>query len=220
MDGSEITAAIDLAANMDDIVLEAVRKVIAMIQRVKEGFDKLPKVIKDGIPDIADAGTLDEDPDPANVDDDIADMDRCRGDIEDANAFSSIRVSANSFSSVREKAVMCGKMIESSQTFGEDCQGTIQSFLGVWDLNSAQDKVIEMCRLVRLGEMMKQFAEQIDRLIAATIAVMRAVKENAMKVDLSSPNKLIGSVASDVSNLINNMDDVKALGKKLKFWKK
>lgn len=100
---------------------------------------------------------------------DVADMDKCRGDIEEANVMSTLKASADGFSGVKDKAGICKDMITSSRAFAEDCQGTIESFMGVWDLRSAQDNILEMCRLVRLGEMMQQFAEQVDALVVAVV---------------------------------------------------
>ena len=56
------------------------------------------------------------------------------------------------------------------------------------------DKIIEMRRLVSLGELMKQFASQIKELLLAIVALMRAAREK-----LSSFN---------VNQLAENVDDV------------
>jgi hypothetical protein len=65
MDGDEIRLAIDLAMNMDDLIVACVKKVVIMIKKVTEGFANLPDVLREGIPE--NAGKSDDDPQPMDV---------------------------------------------------------------------------------------------------------------------------------------------------------
>jgi hypothetical protein len=65
MDGDEIRLAIDLAVNMDDLIVACVKKVVIMIKKVTEGFANLPDVLREGIPE--NAGKSDDDPQPMDV---------------------------------------------------------------------------------------------------------------------------------------------------------
>ena len=81
---------------------------------------------------------------------------------------------------------------------------TIESFMGVWDIQSAIDKIQEMCRIVKLGEMMKQFASQIKRLLMAVIDLMKASIDKFKSVALTDLN--IGNIAQQASDLVQNLN--------------
>ena len=213
-DGDEIQTMIDIAKNMDDIILNAVKKVIQMIKKVTQGFKELPDVIKEGIPE--DAGTQEDDPDPANVDDDVNELVTSRGAIEEANALEAIQQSSNGFSNVLNKVSKCQDMIVSSRSFAENCNTTIDSFMGVWDLEVAMNHLIEMKRLVKLGEMMEQFAREILKLVKAVIDVMKPVMDKIRNIDLI-PDKLEDAV----ENIGDALKDAGLDGRRIKkFGKK
>jgi hypothetical protein len=65
MDGDEIRLAIDLAMNMDDLIVACIKKVVIMIKKVTEGFANLPDMLRGGIPE--NAGKSDDDPQPMDV---------------------------------------------------------------------------------------------------------------------------------------------------------
>jgi hypothetical protein len=88
------------------------------------------------------------------------------------------------------------------EDFASNCSGTIESFMGVWDLESAMDKIKEMCRLVNMGELMKQFASQIKQLLLAIIALMKSAKEKLSSLDI----KDLG--LDSVSAMTENLDDL------------
>jgi hypothetical protein len=175
MDGDEIRLAIDLAMNMDNLIVACVKKVDIMIKKVTEGFANLPDVLREGIPE--NAGKSDDDPQPMDVEADVEELDRCRGAINDANDRGVVQAGSDAFSGVERKIGVCRDMIASSRGFAENCNSTIDSFMGVWDLPTAMDHLLEMCCLVKLGELMKQFAEQIMKLVRANIAVLKAALE-------------------------------------------
>lgn len=78
------------------------------------------------------------------------------------------------FAGVSSKVGVCRDMLDSVDGFSGSCLKTIDAFINVWDLESATTKIQEMCRLVNLGELMQQFAQQIKRLIFAVIELMNA----------------------------------------------
>jgi hypothetical protein len=87
-------------------------------------------------------------------------------------------------------------------------------FLGVWTLESTKDKIIEMCRLVNLGEMIKQFAAQIKTLLMSIIVLMRAAIDKFKNIDLADAmDDAVEQVADMVGNVCDSI-------KKLKFWEK
>mmetsp|Transcript_25800 Transcript_25800/g.38944 ORF Transcript_25800/g.38944 Transcript_25800/m.38944 type:complete len:582 (+) Transcript_25800:90-1835(+) len=184
MDGDEIKSMIDLAMSMDDIVLEAVQKIITMIQKVTEAFGNIPEVITEGISDMSEAGKADEDPDPADATEDVKELDANKSDIEAANPFQIIQASRAGISNVESKVLKTRDMIQQSRGFAESCNGNIDDFMGSWDLQKAMQKLIEMCRLVKLGEMLKQFAEQIRRVVKAVLDMLRALRDKIMNIDL------------------------------------
>jgi ubiquinone biosynthesis protein COQ9 len=56
--------------------------------------------------------------------------------------------------------------------------------MGVWDLPTAMDHLLEMCHLVKQGDLMKQFTEQIMKLVQANIAVLKAALEKICNFDV------------------------------------
>ena len=207
--GNEIREAIDLATGMDNLVMDCTAKVTSMVDRVSEGFQKLPPIITNGI-DMKEAGKRDQDPQPADVEKDISDLEESRQAIESAHILKACSAGMHGFSSVSQKAGVSKDMLELVESFSSDCSKTIESFMGVWDLESAMDKIKEMCRLVSLGELMKQFASQIKRLVVAIIALMQAAIKKFSSLNLKDLGlNDIASVANvgSISEGVNKVTD-------------
>jgi hypothetical protein len=224
--GGEIQEAIDLATNMDDLVLECSSKTTAMVDRVVEGFRNIPDILTEGI-EPENAGKQESDPAPVDVEEDIADLEAAKEAVESANVVSAARAGVQGFSGVSTKAGSCKDMLQLVQTFVSDCLATIESFMGAWDLESATNKIMEMCRLVTLGEVMKQFASQIKRLAIAMVSLMKASANKFESLDIGDITESIGHVKEHVEERIEDavddaVDAAKATAKrledKLKFW--
>uniref|UniRef100_A0A7S3L528 Uncharacterized protein n=1 Tax=Amphora coffeiformis TaxID=265554 RepID=A0A7S3L528_9STRA len=232
--GGEIQEAIDLAKNMDDLVLDCTGKTTAMVDRVVEGFSNIPDILTEGI-EPSTAGKQESDPEPVDVEADIQELETAKQAIESASVVKAARAGVAGFSGVSLKANSCNDMLELVQTFATDCFSTIESFMGAWDLESATNKIMEMCRLVSLGELMKQFASQIKRLAIAMIDLMKASATKFKSLDLSELGESVEDVKEKVEerlddlkedakarldNLKNEADALKDKFKdKLKFWK-
>jgi hypothetical protein len=196
-DGEEIKEAIALARSMDDLVMACTGKIVSMVDRVTEGFKNLPDILTDGI-NVVEKGKQADDPEAANMEKDITEIETARSAIEG---------------------------------FASSCSATIESFMGSWDLESAANKITEMCRLVNLGEMMKQFADQIKRLVVAMIALMTAAVEKFSKMDIKEIVGDIGDKVDDAMDMVKDKLDLEDIGEKvgdamgkmkgkLQFWKK
>ncbi|KAG7368978.1 hypothetical protein IV203_031721 [Nitzschia inconspicua] len=236
--GGEIQEAINFAKNMDDIVLECTSKSVAMVDRVVEGFRNMPQILTEGIEPAA-AGKEDSDPEPVDVENDIQELEEAKRAIESANVIGAAKAGVRGFSGVSSKTTACSNMIQLIQKFATDCLKTIESFMGSWDLEAATHKIMEMCRLVSLGELMKEFANQIERLTIAMIELMKASATKFRSLDLGNLNESLGKVQGALGGKFDNlagdaaerMDDLKADAKdaveavankvndKLKFWK-
>jgi gas vesicle protein len=236
--GGEIQEAIDLAKNMDDIVLECSGKTTAMVDRVVEGFRNIPEILTEGIEPNT-AGKHESDPEHVDVEGDITELEEAKVAIESANVVSAARAGVRGFAGVSAKAGACNDMLQLVQTFATDCIDTIESFMGAWDLEAATNKIMEMCRLVSLGELMKQFASQIKRLAIAMIELMRASASKYQSLDMGDLGERIEDVKEQVEERLENfkddagerLDDLKddaadiveaaanAVKDKLKFWK-
>ena len=90
------------------------------------------------------------------------------------------------FSSVIAKVDLCKEMLQCSMRFAQGCDGTIASFMASWNLQLAMEKIMEMCRIVNLGEMMKQFAKETKRLVLACVALMQTATDKFKTIDLKS----------------------------------
>lgn len=173
LDGSEIRAALDIATDMDDTLLGCVKSVLEMIKSVKEGVSSLPEVLQEGMP--SDAGSDENDPAPADLARDVQDVERCCQDVEGANPLSALATCVEGFTKVHDESIVCRDLIDSSQTFSSGCKDAIESFLGVWDLETAADRLLKMSRLAKLGEMLDQYAEEVMKLVKATIKLIKAI---------------------------------------------
>lgn len=233
--GGEIQDAIAVAKNMDTMVLECSRKSVAMVDRVIEGFNNLPEILTEGIEPVT-AGREDTDPEPVNVDKDIVELENAKRSIESADVVSAAQAGVRGFSGVSTKAGSCSEMIQLIQTFANNCLETIESFMGSWDLEAATNKIMEMCRLVSLGELMKSFAGQIERLAITMIELMKASASKFKSLDLGEIGESFGNIKEEVKdklddltgNAVERLDDLtddamgalaNSLNDKLKFWK-
>jgi hypothetical protein len=203
-EGGEIKKAIELAGTMDDLVLECVGKVVAMVERVSEGFQNLPDILTANV-NLEEEGKQNDDREPDDIEENIAQLEKSRGEIDESNIVSAAVKTVGGFRDVLDNEMSCQDMLTLVEGFTKNCSATIKSFLGVWDLNTAMVKITEMCRIVRLGELIKKFAEQIKRLLNAIIALMKsAIKKLSMD---------LGDAVDDIKDKIEDVTD------KLKFWK-
>jgi hypothetical protein len=114
-----------------------------------------------------------------------------------------VQASSDAFLGVERKIGVCRDMIASSRGFAENCNSTIDSCMGVWDLPTAMDHLLEMCRLVKLGELMKQFAEQIMKLVRANIAVLKAALEKIRNFDV-----VPDAIEDKIEDVVGGIKDV------------
>jgi len=174
-DGDEVTRSIDLARNMDDQVLSCVEKVVSLIDTVKQGWEGLPSIITDGIDDLVEAGKSDDDSSPADVEGDISELDACRGEVESAGLFETVQALLKSFTGVSDKVEVCKSMLSTAEGFSNGCSGTIAEFMGTWNLETMGDKIRQICRCAALGEMLRQFAEEVKRLVMSVIDLLETL---------------------------------------------
>jgi hypothetical protein len=206
-DGEEINTAITIATEMNDLVLQCTNKAMCMVDRVREGFANLPPIVIDGIEE--DAGEKESDPDEPDVENNIAALEASREAIENANLLVAVQAGTRGFINVADNVGIAKGLLALVQSFAETCMFTIESFMGVWNIQSAIDKIKEMCRIVKLGEMMKQFADQIKRLLLSVIALMKASIQKFKSVDISDLD--VKDLADQAVGLVQNLnlDDLK-----------
>jgi hypothetical protein len=126
-------------------------------------------------------------------------------------------VGVRGFRNVSEKTNVCKSMLEQVVAFTGNCDNVIATFMNVWDLESAGAKIAEMCNLVNLGKMIKQFAEQIKRLLMAIVTFLKTAFDKFTK-RLSEAMDDVGDALDAAKDKIE--DKVDALADKLMFWKK
>mmetsp|Transcript_45613 Transcript_45613/g.138612 ORF Transcript_45613/g.138612 Transcript_45613/m.138612 type:complete len:561 (-) Transcript_45613:69-1751(-) len=215
-----VPQAISLASSLDDTIEAALKRVVIMISRVTDGFDALPKEIQNGMSEEDRSGTSSKfwDPAPADVSRDVQELQQCQNAIDKADIFEAVSASSEGFSGVNDKFKLCHTLLQSSKSFVSDCQSTIDSFLGVWDLNAAQEKLLEMCRLVHLGKMMKQVAEQVMTLISANIRVMSSARDKIKSITNGFlPDDAQKILCSCVSEVTENMDTIRDVCRRLQI---
>ena len=87
-------------------------------------------------------------------------------------------------------------------------------------------KITEMCRLVKLGELIKKFAENIKRLLESIIALMKSMMkkltvDNLKKIDvgdaLDNAVDIVKDKLDDIG-LDNAADAIKDKLDDFKFW--
>jgi hypothetical protein len=181
----EIQDAVDLATNIDDEVLACTTQVLEMIQVVTDGFQKLPEILTKDL-DMKEAGkqivTDDGDDDDEffrslpDIENDVCEFESRSRALEDEDVFSASNTSISGFRDISSNTTeKCIQMITTLEAFANKCDGTIQSFLSIWNLDSAVIKINEMCRIISLGELMKEITNRIQR-------VMRVMKQYMMTV--------------------------------------
>jgi hypothetical protein len=213
-DGEEIRNAVGIAEIMDDLVLKCAEKAMSMIDRVKEGFANLPLIVTDGIP--PEAGKEGDDPEPVDVEQNVLDLEACKASIEGADVFHAVESGVRGFSDVSDKVGTAKELLCLIEGFAQSCLEAIESFMGVWDIESAKEKIIKLLRLANLGEMMNQFASQVKRLILAVIALMKSATTKFSNLKVKDLTSNLGQNVGQVLDLVHgvDVDDLK----KLKFW--
>jgi len=203
-DGVEIRSAIGIAETMDDLVVKCAEKAASMVDRVQEGFANLPPIVTDGIP--PDAGEEENDPKPANVERGISDLEACRVSIEGADMFHALTSGARGFSEVSIQVDSCTQLLGLIEGFAQSCLDAIESFMGVWDIESARAKIIKLLRLGNLGKMMKQVANQVKRLVFAVIALLKTAVNKFSDMNVNDLKGNIGKNLNQVLGFVKNVD--------------
>jgi hypothetical protein len=182
--GHKIQGAIDLAQSMDDLVLDCATNVVGMVDKVTSSVKELPPILMDGL-DVTQEGKEDGDPHPVQVDENVATLVEAQRNLEDANLLDAIKSGVKGFQGLSTQVSTCLDLLHSMNLFSENCAKSIDSFIKVWDLEATAKKINEMCRLVSLGELYRQFAEQVKRLIAAMLAFMKTAINKLTNISLS-----------------------------------
>jgi len=173
MRGEEIRAMLQLAEQMDELVVQCIEKVANMIRIVTEGFRGLPEIITDGISDLTAADTSDIAA-PANTERDIAELNAATEAINASNLLSAVSAGVKGFSGTAAKANVCNEMLCATQDFADNTSQTVEVFMGSWNLDVMGNKVQEIFRCVKLGTVMQQFSEQTKALVLSIVALLQA----------------------------------------------
>ncbi|CAJ1956899.1 unnamed protein product [Cylindrotheca closterium] len=212
--GDDLKDAISLATNMDEMIKECTSKVTSMVDRVQDGFKNLPDIITDGL-DVEAEGRDDHDAQPRGVDEDIRDLEASTQAMEKSDIFTACKTGASGLSSVSTTTESCTEMLLKVRDFSENCNSTIASFMGVWDLESAMIKIQEMCRMVALGNLMQEFARRIKGLVLAILGLLQATYKKLCTLELKDLGKnLTAGVATAVGGVLGS-DVGKLAGKNL-----
>jgi len=212
--GDDLKDAISLATNMDEMIVECTSKVTSMVDRVQEGFKNLPDIITDGL-DVEAEGRDDQDAQPRGVDEDIRELEASRQAMEKSDIFTAGKTGASGLSSVSSKTEACTEMLLSVRDFSEHCNSTIESFLGVWDLESAMTKIQEMCRMVALGNLMQEFARRIKGLVLAILGLLQATYKKLCTLELKDLGKNLKAGVTNAVGEVLGSDVGKLAGKNL-----
>ena len=207
--GGEIESAIDLVRNMDDEVVACADGMTQMVQKVEKGFANFPPILTQGM-DMRVAGRQDDDPEPLDVEQDVRELDEARVAIEESEVVTVIVAGRNGFKGVSEKSATCKDTLALVEEFSGTCRGAIDSFVSVWDVESAMGKVVEMCRLVNLGELMKQFSEQVKKLLLSILALLKAALDkfqNGIPDFPENVNEAIGAAKEGIEDAVDAVKD-------------
>jgi hypothetical protein len=191
-------------------------QVVSMIARVEAGFHGLPPIVTEGI-DMEQAGAGEDDPAPADTAGDIEEIKTCKGAIEEASLVNGIAAGVAGFEGTSAKAARCNEMLAMSQGFAEATTGTIEVFMGSWNLEVMGNKLTEICRCVELGSMMKQFAEETKALVLAIVALLQASMEKFGNMEMPALENLTAdsamSAAADIAESVGfDVPDLPSFG--------
>jgi hypothetical protein len=216
--GREIHDSVAIATTMDDTVLECSEKVVSMVERVTEGFTNFPSIITGGM-DLEEEGKQDDDPEVQDIEENLTKMQTSRDLIDTSDIITAAQASVDAYRNVAGNVHVIQEMLELCDKFTGNCTKTINSFLGVWELDDAMAKLTEMCRIVRVGELIKSFSRQIRQLLMAMVALMKSSIQK-----LSINNIDVGDLADAAKDKLHDakedaIDVVKGSIEKLQFWK-
>ena len=103
------------------------------VERVTEGFQNLPDIITADV-DVEEEGKNDDDPEPDDIEENVRGLDKNREIIENEDIIQAARASVRGFRGVLKDEDICQNMLKLIDGFCKDSNSTIDSFLGVWDL--------------------------------------------------------------------------------------
>jgi hypothetical protein len=181
--GRKIQGAIDVAQTVDDLVIECATSVVGMVEKVTSSVKELPPILTDGL-DVTQEGKGDGDPDPAQIEENVVALVDAQRDLKDANLLDATKKGVKGFQGLSTQVSTCLELLQIMNVFSQNCTKSIDSFINVWDLEATAKKITEMCRLVSLGELYRQFAEQVKKLIAAMVAFMETAISKLTNISL------------------------------------
>ena len=149
-------------------------------------------------------------PTPPDIGPDIEELRTSREAMDTADVLTVAKAGMSSFSLLEGKAGLCRDTLDLINSFASDCDGKISSFLNVWNMEVAQNKVKELCRLVSVGDMMQAFVQQIKEFALAMMDLLKSIITKFSSMDASMLADEVKEQVEDVKDHVEDkIDDVK-----------
>jgi len=187
------------AGDMADLALECVKKAIEMADKCASAKKSIPCIGcmgkgKSVAPDDEDGA----DPDPANVDEDITQLEKIKEAFESGSMMTMVKEGAECVTSLEEKIPIIQVLVDAIIKFCK-CILKITSAMKEMSLSKMAKTLPQILRCLDLSAMVQQFAEELKRFVEVLRDVFEAM---ANKVDGFNPAKMAGNAASAVTGAV------------------
>lgn len=188
----------ELTGNMDECVTQAMDMAVKMIARINEEWNDMPDFVKSIVEEIGKEPPLE----PADTSQDVQKLIDCKTAFENWDIVKLVSDGTEAFDSIRAKYDVCRVLCESIIGF---CKSVIEMVDLVLDFSIEQfiDAVRNIASCLKLSEIMKQYAEEIQKVTIVIVDLLRQMFETYASLELPDmPN-----ITEGVLDVVGDVED-------------
>lgn len=189
----KVGMALSLATEMDDLALSCARKSVNMIDAIDAGIETLPDLFEKNLnkrmENAREKGAKEGDPDVPNLEADMRSLEAAVKDVQNANPISAVESFQRAFDGISTQSRRCEELFCVIKSFADDVSG-VSSSIENFDLGKmvghARELVRDTWRCLRLSDLIRTFAEAVEKLINVIVKLIQALLEKIQSLDVSS----------------------------------
>ena len=189
----KVGLALSLATEMDDLALACARQSVAMIDTIDAGIETLPDLFEKNLnkrmESAREKGSKEGDPDVPNLEADVRSLEDIAKNVQSANPISAVESFQRAFDGISTQSRRCEELFGVIKSFADDVSGvssSIENFKLGKMVGHVRDLIRDIWRCLRLSDLIRLFAEAVEKLINVIVKLIRALLAKIQSLDVSS----------------------------------
>ena len=189
----KVGTALSLATEMDDLALSCARQSVTMIDTIDAGIETLPDLFEKNLnkrmENAREKGSKEGDPDVPNLESDVRSLEDISKSVQNANPISAVDSFQRAFDGISTQSRRCEELFGVIQKFADDVSGvssSIENFKLGKMVGHVRELIRDIWRCLRLSDLIRAFAEAVEKLINVMVKLIQAVLAKIQSLDVSS----------------------------------